>query len=235
MKPLALLTLPALAAAFALETGRLPFKLGVPVLCALILIAFVRHFAPNGRRAIWAVAGAFAMSAVGDYFLSNRGGHARYFEVGIAAYLVAHLGYICYALLDGRLHRMALAALLVGFVPYFGLALSPAIADRTLWAAVLLYLLISCLSLSAALGLRQPVLSKTFYIAGIGLVVLSDTLISFSEFLRFHEFNGWILPTYYLAHLAITSSILLRPDRRHSRTPGGCETGSRRNGWLTRG
>ena len=51
---------------------------------------------------------------------------------------------------------------------------------------------------------------KGLYVAGIVLVVFSDTIISFKEFLDYHALNGLILPTYYLAHLAITLSILIR-------------------------
>jgi hypothetical protein len=39
---------------------------------------------------------------------------------------------------------------------------------------------------------------------------LSDTIISFNEFLGYRELNSLILPTYYLAHLTITTSLLLR-------------------------
>jgi uncharacterized membrane protein YhhN len=150
------------------------------------------------------------MSMVGDYFLSSRKGHGHYFEAGIAGFFVAHLGYLSYALLNGRLHRLALAILLLVFAPYFVLALSPVIGSRVLWGAVLLYLLISCVSLAAAVGLKQPALAKGFYVTGIGLVVLSDTIISFNEFLGYRELNSLILPTYYLAHLTITTSLLLR-------------------------
>ena len=157
---------------------------------------------------------AFIMSMVGDYFLSNRRGHSHYFELGIAAFFVAHLGYLRYSLLNGGLHQLTLAILLTLFVPYFGLALSPAIRGKLLWPAVLMYLLISCVGLAAAAGLKQPVQVKGLYVAGIGLVVLSDTIISFREFLKFRELDALILPTYYLALLTITASILLRQDVR---------------------
>jgi uncharacterized membrane protein YhhN len=208
--PFALLAVPALVAIMALVTGLLPFKLGVPGLCALILAACFLRTASLPRREVWAVIAAFGMSMVGDYFLSNRKGHAQYFEAGIAGFFVAHLGYLSYALFNGRPHRLALAVLLVVFVPYFIFSLSPAIGSRVLWVAVLLYLLISCISLAAAVGIKQPALVKGFYVAGIGLVVLSDTFISFNEFLHYRALNGLILPTYYLAHLTITTSLLLR-------------------------
>lgn len=214
MKSLVLLILPASVAVLALSTGRLPFKLGVPGLCALILVTLFRRCPLARCRDVWAVLGAFGMSMVGDYFLSSRNGHSHYFEAGIAAFLVAHLGYLRYSLLNGRLHRLALVILLVLFIPYFGLALSPVINGRVLWVASLLYLLISCIGLAAAVGLKQPALVKGFYVAGIGLLVFSDTVISFDEFLRYRELNGWILPTYYLSQIAVTSSILLRRDLR---------------------
>lgn len=210
MNSLALLIVPALTAIIALVTGLLPFKLCVPGLCALILLVCLRHSPALRRREVWAVVVAFGMSMVGDYFLSSRKGHPHYFEAGLAGFFVAHLGYLTYALLNGRLHRLALAILLLVFVPYFAFSLSPAIGSRVLWVAVLLYLLISCISMAAAAGLEQAALVKGFYVAGIGLVVLSDTIISFNEFLHYGALNGLILPTYYLAHLTITTSLLLR-------------------------
>jgi len=211
---LAQLILPTVVAGLARSTGWLPFKVGVPGLCVLILVNSLRRCAVARRPGIWAVIAAFGMSMVGDYFLSNRPGHSHYFEVGIGAFFVAHLGYLRYSLLNGRLHRIALVVLLIVFVPYFGLFLAPAIRGGGLWLAVLLYLLISCVGLAAAVGLKQPSLEKGFYVAGLGLVVFSDTIISFGEFLHYRDLNSWILPTYYLAHLAITASILLLLDSR---------------------
>lgn len=144
--------------------------------------------------------------------MSSRRGHAHYFEWGIAAFFVAHLGYLRYALANGGLSRRALGALLLVFVPYFGMALSPGIESWVLWTAVLLYLLISCVGLAAAIGLKQPALMKGLYLVGIGLIVFSDAVISLSEFVHYRALDSLILPTYYLAHLVITASILLRTD-----------------------
>lgn len=217
VNPHVLLVVPALVAGLALTTGRLPFKLAVPGLCAVILLIFIRRCDSGRRREIWAVVVAFAMSMVGDYFLSSRRGHAHYFEAGIAAFFFAHLGYLRYALLNGRLHRLTLAVLLIGFGSYFVSQLSPVIHGRALWVSVLLYLLISCVGLAAAVGLKSPALAKLIYVSGLGLVVFSDTVISFNEFLHYRGLNAWILPTYYLAHLAITASIMLRSDLRNDR------------------
>lgn len=202
-----LLLMPACLAYYADTTGYLPFKMGVPLVCAaLLLICFLGRL--RLRADVWFVIGAFVFSAIGDYFLSSRRGHEYYFVIGIAAFFVAHLGYLGFSLSNGRIHRIAMAVLLVGYLPYFVFALRPAIGDPVLFAAVLLYLLISCVGLAAAAGLRLPPLGKWLYVFGIFMVVLSDTIISFSEFLRFRDWNSWILPTYYLAHLAVTASVM---------------------------
>ncbi|MDH7502717.1 MAG: lysoplasmalogenase [Verrucomicrobiota bacterium] len=198
----------------ALWTGRIPFKLAVAGSCAIILFGCMCRGPWLSRLQLRWVVAAFAMSMAGDYFLSSRNGHAHYFEAGIAAFFAAHLGFLRYALAHGRTNTGALAAMLFVFVPYFVLGLSPAIESRTLWSAVLLYLLVSCIGLAAALGLKQPRPVKWLYVAGIALIVFSDTLISFGEFLHYRRFNFLILPTYYAAHLAITASILARPELR---------------------
>ncbi len=204
---LLLLLMPACLAYYADTTGYLPFKMGVPLVCAaLLMVCFLGRL--RLRADVWFVIGAFVFSAIGDYFLSSRRGHEHYFVIGIAAFFVAHLGYLGFSLANGRLHRITMAVLLAGYLPYFVFALRPAIGDPILFAAVLLYLLISCVGLAAAAGLRLPPLAKWLYVFGIFMVVLSDTIISFSEFLKFRDWNSWILPTYYLAHLTVTASVM---------------------------
>jgi uncharacterized membrane protein YhhN len=207
---IALLLGPVLVAVIALRTGYLPFKLGVPGCCALILCFELRRVPSASSRELWALIWAFVMSMIGDWFLSNRSGREHYFEAGIGAFFLAHVGYLGYALMKGRLHRLSLGVLLLIFVPYYRMWLAPAIEGAMLNAAVFLYLLISCVALAAAIGMSQGGAIKWLYVAGIGLVVFSDTIISFKEFLSYHGLNALILPTYYLAHLVITLSILIR-------------------------
>ena len=202
-----LLIIPTCLAVAADRIGYLPFKMGVPLVCAaLLLICFCRNL--RQRPDLWYVVAAFVFSAIGDYFLSNKRGNESYFVIGIAAFFVAHLGYLGFSLCHGRLHRVALAMLLIGYVPYFIFALRPAIPDPTLFVAVLLYLLVSCVGLAAAWGLQLKPAGKWLYVFGILMIVVSDTFISFNEFLKFRTFNDWILPTYYLAHLTVTASVL---------------------------
>jgi uncharacterized membrane protein YhhN len=164
----------------------------------------IRH-----RDVVWVVA-AFVFSAAGDYFLSNKRGREDYFVIGIGLFLIAHFGYLTTAWLNGRVHRPVLMLLVAGFGGYYAALLYPAIEGRVLAAAVLVYLLVSCLVMAVAAGLRWAPDLKVWYVLGIALIVLSDTVISFHEFLGIRTFNWLILPTYYLAHLSITFGLIRR-------------------------
>ena len=83
-----------------------------------------------------------------------------------------------------------------------------------------LYLLISCTIFSAACGLERPVVEKAPFVAGISLILFSDTLISLTEFRNYHLLNALILPTYYGALIAITFSLIVRSDRYSARRNG---------------
>ncbi len=208
-----LLVFPALLGVVATSTDYLPAKMGVPLACAVILLWTLRHVLAR-RRDVFFVVAALVFSAIGDYFLSNKGGSESYFIIGIGLYFVAHLGYLGFAWRNGRLHRLALGILLLGFVPYYLILLNPSISDPVLSGAVLLYLLISCLVLAVAFGLRLPPTPKWLYVAGIALIVFSDTAISFNEFLDYRGLNWLILPTYYLAHLCVSYALLRRETQK---------------------
>lgn len=199
--------IPAGLAVVAVITDYLPFKMGVPLACAVLLLMYFRDRMSQHRDVMFVI-GAFVFSAIGDYFLSNKRGNEMYFVMGIAMFFIAHIGYLGFALRHGRLHRVAILVLLAGYLPYYLVMLRPTIDDATLSISVLLYLLISCATLAAALGLRLPPAGKWLYVFGVVMILVSDTFISFNEFLQFRAFNDLILPTYYLAHLTVTMSVL---------------------------
>ena len=204
-----LLSIPAVLGVIGYTTDFLPAKLGVPGTCALILIAFHRRH-PARVRDFWWVVGAFVFSMIGDAFLSNKGDDEMLFVYGIAGFFFAHLGYLGFPLLNGSIHRVALAVLYAAYIPFYIWSLRPAIDDAVLSIAVLIYLLVSCLVLAAALGLRIALWPKRAFVFGIALIVISDTFIAFNEFLDFTTFNELILPTYYLAHISITAGLIKR-------------------------
>lgn len=209
MRRYGVLIVPLGLAIAATTTDYLPFKMGVPSVCALILLA-VYWLSPDKKGDIFWLVAAFVFSAIGDFFLSNKSGNEWYFVIGIGMYLIAHIGYLGFALRNGRLHFIALIILLAGYLPYYFLKLNPAIDDGVLSTAVLLYLLISCTVLAAAWGMNWTGVMKWLYVLGIFSILFSDTLISFNEFLQYKNWNGLILPTYYLAHISITLAVLLR-------------------------
>lgn len=204
-----LLSIPAVLGVIGYTTDFLPAKLGVPGTCALILIAYHRRL-PARVRDFWWVVGAFVFSMIGDAFLSNKGDDEMLFVYGIAGFFFAHLGYLGFPLLNGSIHRSALAVLYAGYIPFYVWSLRPAIDDAVLSIAVLVYLLVSCLVLAAAFGLRIAMWPKRAYVFGIALIVISDTFIAFNEFLDLTTFNELILPTYYLAHISITAGLIKR-------------------------
>ena len=132
------------------------------------------------------------------------------FSAGIGLYLLAHVGYLWFALRNGRLHKLITVAVVAGFLLFFYLKLLPAIHEPVLLNVVLLYLLISCFSLGAAFGIKLPPLAKWTYVAGITLVLFSDTIIALDEFASYGGLNFLILPTYYAAHMSITFALIRR-------------------------
>ena len=132
------------------------------------------------------------------------------FSAGIGLYLFAHLGYLLFALRNGRIHKLFTVVLLAGYLLFFFMKLYPTLDDTILLVAVLLYLLISCFSLGAAFGIKLAPLVKWSYFVGVTLVLLSDTIIALNEFASYGALNFLILPTYYAAHMSITFAIIRR-------------------------
>jgi hypothetical protein len=79
-----------------------------------------------------------------------------------------------------------------------------------LLATVLVYFLISCISLGAAAGIHLKPMIKWSYFSGIALILISDTFIAFHEFTEYQDLNFLILPTYYAAHILITFPLIHR-------------------------
>ncbi len=185
------------------------FKAAVPGSCAIILLLLFRKHL-NAMPDIWFVIAAFLFSIAGDWFLSNKGDSFVMFSAGIGLYLFAHLGYLLFALRNGRMHKLFTVALLAGYLLFFFVRLYPAIDETVLLIAVLVYLLISCFSLGAAFGIRLNPVVRWTYFAGVTLVLLSDTIIALNEFTSYGALNFLILPTYYAAHMSITFALIRR-------------------------
>ena len=202
-----LLLVSLISAIVALSTGNFIFKSGTDGMGIIIILLL--HFGKvRPTKDVWFIIGAFAFSIAGDWFLSHMNGNPTMFSEGIALFFLAHVGYLVYATLNGRIRWGFTAIVLVAFLAFYFLVLYPDIKDNVLVVAVLIYLLISCFSLGAAVGIRGDAVVKWAYVFGIFLILFSDTIISLKEFVGYEQMNFLILPTYYLAHISITFSLI---------------------------
>ena len=206
-----LLLFSVISAIIALNSANFIYKSGTAGIGIIILII------PNFKRVrpfkdIWLIIGAFLFSIAGDWFLSNKDGDPMMFSKGIALFFLAHIGYLAFAITNGKIKWRFTSILLVAFLVYYFLVLYQAINDKVLMIASLIYLLISCLSAGASIGIKGDILVKWTYAFGIFLILFSDTIISLKEFLRYDNLNYMILPTYYLAHISITFSLIRKVE-----------------------
>ena len=209
----ALLLFSVISAIMALITSNFIFKSGTAGIGIIILIILnFRKVKPT--KDTWLIIGAFLFSIAGDWFLSNMDGDPMMFSKGIALFFLAHVGYFMFALFNGRIGWRLTFIILAAFLVFYFLLLYPSISDTVLKLAVLIYLLISCLSMSAALSIKNDPVVKWAYAFGIFLILFSDTIISLTEFLGYDTLNFFILPTYYLAHISITFSLIRETDLR---------------------
>ncbi|WP_297704230.1 lysoplasmalogenase [uncultured Eudoraea sp.] len=206
-----LLLFAVISAIMALNTSDFFYKsgsAGVGILIILI-INFRKTKQPNDT---WMIIGAFIFSIVGDWFMSNKLGDTMMFSKGIALFFIAHLGYLGFALVNGKIKWRFTLIILIAYLLFFFLLLSPSIDDKILRYAGLIYLLISCLTFGSSMGIKGDTVFKWAYIFGIFLIVFSDTIIALTEFLGYTELDFIILPTYYLAHISITYSLIRREN-----------------------
>ncbi|MGB5227930.1 MAG: lysoplasmalogenase [Eudoraea sp.] len=204
-----LLLFAVISAIMALNTSEFFYKSGSAGVGIIILIIlnFRKTKQPNDT---WMIIGAFLFSIAGDWFMSNKLGDPTMFSKGIALFFIAHAGYLGFALLNGKIKWRFTLLILIAYLVFFFLLLYPSIEDKVLMYAALIYLLISCLTFGTSAGIKGDALFKWAYIFGIFLIVFSDTIIALTEFLGFDKLDFMILPTYYLAHISITFSIIRR-------------------------
>jgi len=191
----------------ALITSNFIYKSGTAGVGVLILT--ILHFKDvKPSKDTWFIIGAFLFSIAGDWFLSHMSGDITMFSKGIALFFLAHIGYFMFAIMNGKINWKFTGFLLLTYLTFFFIILYPAINDKILMLATLIYLLVSCLSLGAAVGIKADPVIKWTFVFGIFLILFSDTIISLTEFLGYKTFDFLILPTYYLAHISITFSLI---------------------------
>jgi len=204
-----LLTISVALAILGVATSNFIFKSGTAGM-GIIIILLLNMRLKKSAKDIWWILAAFSFSIIGDWFLSHMNGDSLMFVKGIALFFLAHVGYLFYALCNGRIKKAFTGVLLAAYLVFFFLVLYPTFTDTALMIASLVYLLISCFSLGAAMGMKGDATARRSFIFGIVLIIFSDTIIAFKEFVDYHMFDFLITPTYYLAHIFITFSLIKR-------------------------
>lgn len=184
--------------------------------CLVIVLAFC--IVKQHLLGAWWIIAAFALSFSGDYVLGHWGGGFTGFVSGVALFLLAHLGYVIYSLRCGRMQWRMFAILTIAFGLYYVVLLCPAINDVVTSVAVLAYILISCVSMAAAVGIGRGCMivsrfSRALFIIGIASLLFSDLLIAQKRFLHDGTLYSLMMPTYLASQLLVTASLLL-----HKRT-----------------
>lgn len=209
--PYVLLGLAIIAAILALTTSIFIFKSGTAGIGILILLVLTFQ-KEKPSKDHWFIIGAFLFSILGDWFLSNMNGDPLLFSKGIVLFFLAHVGYLLFSVYNGSIRWKFTGIVLTAFLIFYFLAIYPAIEDTVLMMAALIYLIVSCVSFGAALGIKDIPEIKRPYVFGIFLILFSDTIIALKEFVGYDALNFLILPTYYLAHVTITYALIRRAD-----------------------
>ena len=203
---LVLIAIPILFTVFVVSGPEFYERAGVSLSCAVIVWLAAGQ---TLRTTKWWVIAGLVISVFGDWFMGHKGDNPTLFICAIALFFTAHACFCIFCLVNGRIHRWFLLVLLMGYLPFFYLVLRPAIPQQALMVAVLAYLLVSCVSLAAATGLRLPTIVKWTYAVGIALFVFSDTIIALSIFAKYRELDFLILPTYFSTHVALALALTL--------------------------
>ncbi|MFK5974461.1 MAG: lysoplasmalogenase [Flavobacteriaceae bacterium] len=195
-----------------ITTSSFVFKSGTAGI-GIIIICILNFRMAKLAKDTWMIITAFLFSILGDWFLSNTNGDSLMFAKGVALYFVAHIGYLVFALMNGQIKWKFTLLLLGVYLTFFCLMLYPTFTDQRLMLASLIYLLISCVSLGASIGIKGGYFVKWMYVFGIFLILFSDTIIALKEFLEYDKFNFLISPTYYFAHICITYSLIRKTEK----------------------
>lgn len=175
------------------------------VIGALAILPF-SYLGTTGANPIFALVAALALSALGDFFLALKD-QQRFFVVGLAAFLAAHLAYIAaflpYAVMPQGwslaaviVALVAAGAFLVVLVPRLGNMLMPVVA----YFIVIMTMVTAALAIPGALWLLG---------AGAVLFAVSDSLIAVRKFIDpFKGSHAAIWVTYVAAQFLLTFAFL---------------------------
>lgn len=153
---------------------------------------------------------ALVISVAGDWCMNHKSGKPAMYIIAIALFLMAHVGFIIYAVprFDGSLRIYACAALLAGALIWYMVSRAmPKITLTPMKIAVAAYAAVSLISLIAAAGLNGTnALETLLYSVGIAMIVASDMMICENDFVGNRSCGEYIMPLYYMCHIFVAAS-----------------------------
>lgn len=182
------------------------------VFSPLITLSCMAAALMSGAHAHVFLCAAFVFSVIGDFFLTHKSICQNSYLYGIGGFFLAHAGFLVYALMNAEIAPVSLyvvIALLIPYGIYLVRKLLPALHGMPMKIAVTLYMLISIAVFSCAFSMNVNALNRLSFILGIGMILFSDTVISFSDFLGYRKWDKLILPAYYLCHILVSFSTIL--------------------------
>lgn len=191
-------------------------------LMCLCLYLIFKNAPKEARKKYLFVPLAFFFSIFGDLCLHLDSNYPKYeaiiFIAGVALYFIAHVWYICFTLRKGKINKLLLSILAVIFIVYFIFLLYPNISNNGIRIAVMLYILVSCVSVSSAAampyGPEMDRTAKILTICGISSLLFSDFLISLHDFVGIQTGYALMLPTFYLSQILVSGALIHLLDGR---------------------
>lgn len=190
---------------FGLKTGKFPWNCALTLSCALIVALTGR-----GRNVLPLII-ALAISVIGDYFMAHKAGRTAWYIAGIGGFLLAHCAFLWYSVegFSGSLRIWIAGAALLAFLGlYLVKRALPHISGTPMRIAVSVYALVSVLSVVAASGRQGGKMEMLLYTLGVMLIAFSDIMIAENDFVGNASAREYIMPTYYLCHIAVAASAI---------------------------
>jgi len=205
--PFFLLAIPIFMAFLGCANKGFIYQAG-PAGCGILFLLFFCGKGLLPKRDTCFVMLAFALSIAGDWYLTTRHGRQSRFLISILLYSMAHGCYLAFSLMNGRFRWKTTTALTSVFLIFYFINLNPAIHSPALKVGVIVYTIMSCVSLGGAASTQLTPWTKWLYVAGIAMLVISDTLLGLKEFASCQKVHFLILPNYYFGQICITAAVM---------------------------
>lgn len=199
------LLIPLALALLRLGTGRYLYSALTSLACAALILL-------GGAQGAWALVTGLLVSVAGDWLLAHPKVCDNAFIYGVACFGAGHILFALYASRRCAVSPWAIGVAALLAVAYGAYLFRCVLPGQPLPMKIALsdYTLVSLLGLFFALCLDAPLAERALYALGIACILFSDTMIAEAEFVGHARAQPLILPTYYLCHILIAASRLIK-------------------------